>query len=67
MIEKCPECGEKIDILPIQEMTFDTTGSQTITGTLTFSTTGQTYAPTNTIYKCSNPKCWVTKITENWE
>jgi len=67
MIEKCPECNEKIDILPQAVPITQSTGS---TWQYTLSTTidyGVTYPSTTKTYKCSNPKCWVTKITERWE
>lgn len=66
MTEKCPECNEKIDILPTQE---PESPSPTTTS-LQFSTTFNmdvTYSSTSITYKCSNPKCWVTKINESWE
>lgn len=67
MIEKCPECKEKIDILQIQEPNPPST-----TGTFTYDLTtlidcGLSYPSTTKTYKCSNPKCWVTKITESWQ
>ena len=67
MIEKCPECNEKIDILKIQEPN----PPSTTTGTFDFAQTCTiglpSYPSTSKTYKCSNPKCWVTKITESWE
>ena len=66
MIEKCPECDAKIYVLLDQP-----SDAQTTTGTFTMSTTTTfsdvSYAPTSEQYKCSNPKCWVTKITESWQ
>jgi hypothetical protein len=41
-----------------------TTGTDA--GNFVFNT-GPSYGPTSRTYKCSNPKCWVTKITESWE
>jgi len=68
MIEKCPECKEKIDILQIQEPNPESTTNNTFAFTQTTTTIGfPTYPPTSKIYKCSNPKCWVTKITESWD
>lgn len=67
MIEKCPECNEKIDILPEQE---PNPSSTTSTFTYTQATTidfGITYPSTSKIYKYPNPKCWVTKIKESLE
>lgn len=69
MIEKCPECKEKIDILQIQEpnsLSIVTISSSTITAGWATSD-GITYTPASKTYKCSNPKCWVTKIKESWE
>ena len=68
MIEKCPVCDEKIYILIIQPPETSTTSG----GTLTMSTPTTTfsdisYTLTTHIYKCCNPKCWVTKIKESWE
>jgi len=63
MIEKCPECNEKIDVLLTQEP-----NSSSAEFTYSMSTTyyNETYSPTSKIYKCSNPKCWITKINESW-
>ncbi len=63
MIEKCPECKEKIEVLskqPTQQIP-----SWVITST--FDMTSGEHPNTGNIYKCSNPKCWVTKIHESWE
>lgn len=68
MIDKCPACDEKIDILPTQEPTLQSTTSTT--GTVDFTSTfyfPTSYPSTTKTYKCSNPKCWVTKIRESWE
>jgi len=67
MIEKCPECDGEIDVLPIQSPEIESVTSTVQNLTFTGSTTGQSYAPTSKMYKCSNPKCWVTKIKESWE
>lgn len=66
MIEKCPECNEKIDILPTQEPNSPSTNtfSYNLTATIDWDIS---YPSTTKIYKCSNPKCWVTKITESWQ
>ncbi len=66
MIKECPECKEKIDILPEAVPITQYTGS---TFQYNISTTIDcvSYAPTTKTYKCSNPKCWVTKITESWQ
>lgn len=66
MIEKCPECKEKIDILTQQEPSPPSTSTfaYNLTTTLDY---GICYPSTTKTYKCSNPKCWVTKITESWE
>jgi len=66
MIEKCPACKEMIETLLTREpnpSSTSTTGAATITYDLGITT----YPPTSKMYKCSNPKCWVTKITESWE
>ena len=65
MIEKCPECDGKIEILPIQEPSPQSTSTMSLSSTITFNT--ETYPPTSRTYKCSNPKCWVTKIRLSWE
>lgn len=70
MIEKCPECKEKINILELQESLPEsvTTMSLNLTQSATINYPGQpSYAPTWRTYKCSNPKCWVTKIKESWD
>lgn len=67
MIEKCPECKEKIDILPQQEPNPPETNSTFTYSQDTTIDLGVSYPPTSKTYKCSNPKCWVTKITESWE
>lgn len=73
MDKTCQECNEKIELLPEQEPTPSTTSTGTsmtssITTTETFTFyTGIQFPPTTKIYKCSNPKCWVTKITESWK
>ena len=65
MIEKCPECDEKISVLLDQPSESETTGTFTMSTTTTFS--GMSYTPTTEQYKCSNPKCWVTIIKESWQ
>lgn len=66
MIEKCPECKEKIDILQTLEPNPQSTSTfaYNLTTTVDF---GISYPSTTKTYKCSNPKCWVTKITESWQ
>ncbi len=67
MIDKCPECKVKIDVLPIQESEPQSTSmGSTMSTTVTYDLNA-TYPPSSKTYKCSNPKCWVTKITESWK
>lgn len=64
----CPECKKEMKILPERDalplsITSDTSltfASQTIT------LTGQSYSPTSKTFKCSNEKCWVTKLSLSW-
>lgn len=69
MIDKCPECNEKIEILPIQKSNPDsnTTGTLNFSQNISNAVIFPTYPSTSRTYKCSNPKCWVTKISESWE
>jgi len=68
MEKKCPECKEDIDILLTQPPSPPSTQNMMTNGTFTVSTTAELdYPSTRKIYKCSNPKCWVTKVTELWE
>jgi len=67
MIEKCPECEEKIEILPIREPLKEEITAMTMNLTQRATFTEPSYSPSLKTYKCSNPKCWVTKITESWE
>jgi len=68
MIQKCPQCDEPIALLPIREpIPEDTSGATTLTMTQTMNWPYQPqYTSTNLTYKCSNEKCWVTKIEESW-
>ena len=67
MIEKCPECNEKIDALVDQPVeTGNTTGLFTMV-TMTTAYSDVLHAATGKTYKCSNPKCWASKINESWE
>ena len=66
MIEKCPECNEKIDILPEAVPITQSTGT-TFQYNISTTIDSVSYPPTTKTYKCSNPKCWVTKITESWQ
>ncbi len=67
---RCPECKELITIMPNRKPldpgagTFPMATDTTYTGTFTL---GPNYGPNSITYKCSNPLCWVTKITESWE
>jgi len=64
---KCPECGEKIKLIPIQEPLPESTSTMTLNLTQSVGTYGgPSYAPTSRTYKCSNPKCWVTKVELSW-
>ena len=70
----CPECDVKVDEMPTRSfewgntvgtfpmVTMDGTDTADVGSTLTAS-----YPEPKKTYKCSNPKCWVTKITESWE
>ncbi len=58
MIEKCPECNKDILIL-LQNGTVNCTTNSIINGCHSESTIKK--------YKCSNPECWVVKITKTWE
>lgn len=60
MTDKCPECDKDISIL-LQSNAFNCTTNSTITiNECLFKSTVKKY-------KCSNPKCWVVKITKTWE
>lgn len=67
MEDKCPECKDKIELITIREHLPNTTstGSLAYAGTITFNV--PEYPATSKTYKCSNPKCWVTKIHVSWE
>ena len=68
MIKQCPECQAEIKEMPVRKALEPGTGTfpmvTTYTGAVSF---GPDYGPTEKTYKCSNPGCWVTKITESWE
>lgn len=67
MIEKCPECNEKIGLLEYQNPLPESTSTMAMTvNTATYDFGSPSYASTRIIYKCANPKCWVTKIEESW-
>jgi len=70
MIDKCPECDYIIEELPTREPIPETmtgsAGAFTLTQTAT-TWTCYSYTSTSKTYKCSNPKCWVTKIKQDWE
>jgi len=66
MTEKCPQCNEKVDVLFTQTANPLSTSTMSLSGSTTVDH-GLAYPPTNITYKCSNPKCWVTKINESWE
>lgn len=63
----CPECNTEILEIPKREplpkTTLDTTANINYAGTAFI---GESYSPTTKDYKCSNPKCWVTKINLSW-
>jgi len=63
----CPECGEKIGLIPIREPLPESSIGGTYLTQTASTFTGSTYSPTSKTYKCSNPKCWVTKVELNWE
>lgn len=67
MIDKCPQCNEKIDILPEAVPITQPTGSTFQYNMPTTIDCSVTYSPTTKTYKCANPKCWVTKINESWQ
>lgn len=68
MIENCPECGDTIAKMPIREpIPESTTAMMTNITSATTDIGWPHYESSMAIYKCSNPKCWVTKITESWE
>ena len=66
MMDKCPECKENIDILPIQMVLDQSSGIGGVAFTQVTGTSLNSNHTSNT-YKCPNTKCWVTKITESWE
>jgi len=78
--KKCPECGGDVRLMPIREPLPEPASAGThpewnanagtspmVTYTVGSTMIGSNYSPTSRIYKCPNPKCWVTKITESWE
>jgi len=71
--KKCPECNQEILIMPIREPVPNSTAGGAATAFAMNSTQDiswpyqVSYTPTSRDYKCCNPKCWVTKITEDWE
>jgi hypothetical protein len=63
----CPECNKEIlDIVVREPIQVTLTGADSITMSAT-TYTGPSYSPTSKTFKCSNPKCWVTKVKISWE
>ena len=67
MIERCPECNEKISLLLTQgkiteeKIPYSERDEEV-------SDSDMTILDDNcSTYKCPNPECWVTKIKESWE
>jgi len=64
----CPECEEKIELIPIRESLPESTATMSFNLTQTVGTfIVPSYASTLRTYKCSNPKCWVTKVELSWD
>lgn len=62
---KCPECDINILEIPKRKpLPPSTTNTITHTSTMMFDTVS--YSSTSQDYKCSNPKCWVTKVNLSW-
>lgn len=63
---QCPECDQVMKLLPQREPLADPhIGGTALTFTAT-TFTGQSYPPTSKTFKCSNDKCWVTKLELSW-
>jgi len=65
----CPECDKRAEVIPIQKPlepgVSELTNNVGFAASTTF--TCSSYPPTSIIYKCINPKCWVTKIKVMWD
>jgi len=62
----CPECKKEMKLLPEREGTPSTIPGEVSLTLSTTTFTGQSYTPTSTTFKCSNPECWVTKLNLSW-
>jgi len=62
----CPECGKKVEKLPIREPIQEGVTSMTMNLSTAATYIGPSYSPSLFTYKCSNPKCWVTKVELSW-
>ena len=64
----CPECEQEVKVLPDKPIMGFTASATTVdfnatSGSLTVLNQP---VPTSEVYKCSNEKCWVTRIEVDW-
>ena len=63
---QCPECDYKIELIPVRKPQEEGVTTMTMNLTQATTITGPFYAATSKTYKCTNPKCWVTKVELSW-